>query len=226
MEQSIINIENLDRWERVGRGRTLQFFATDEEVQGWLVHALPPEYAPYHLVGVDIVKEDRLYVEQPFMCEISALLQCMQGLEEPRYDFWIWSEILTSTLPLQGGAWLTKFFSFNGLINLQHGSMIRDYSDPSRRICRAASSIGLVDRVRNLDTGEERHHEGYLRIYKALHKTIKKALVYSSIIRFPDGHEEEDTHLRMTEAAVHSCQAGFPFINAPGRLLTKTRAPR
>jgi hypothetical protein len=33
-------------WERVDRGETLEFFATDDDVNDWIAH-LPTEYAPY-----------------------------------------------------------------------------------------------------------------------------------------------------------------------------------
>lgn len=213
-------LDNLDDWQRAGRGRVLQFFATDEEVQRWLIAALPSEYAPYLLIGVDLVKEGRIFVEKPFQCEVSSLLDCMQLGIEPRFKFWIWSKVLIPNPPLKTERQLSRWLSFNGLVLLQHGRTITDKTDPSRQVCRSASSIGMVDKVVNIRTGETRQFEGYLKIYKKIHKAISKSLMYSSIVRFRDGHEEEDTQLQlMTEGAVQSYNKGFPFINKPGRLL-------
>jgi hypothetical protein len=218
-------IQDHDRWMRVGKGRELQFFATDEEVQAWLVHALPPQYAPYHLVGADKVKQDRFFTEAPFECEIFSLINCMRGTEDVRYNFWIRSEVLTPKLPLTQGFGLTKLFSYNGLVLLQHGLMLRNLYEFGQPLKRAASRIAVVDKVRNLETGEGRHHQGYLEVYKALHRTISQALIYSSIVQDANGLEREDTRLqRMTQAAVHAYQAGFPFTNAPGRVLVGKRS--
>ncbi len=39
--------EPLNGWYRAGRGREMQFYATDEEIADWLVKTLPLQYAPY-----------------------------------------------------------------------------------------------------------------------------------------------------------------------------------
>ncbi len=36
-------VEDTGNWVRVGRGRELQFFATDEDVQDWLTE-VPPSF--------------------------------------------------------------------------------------------------------------------------------------------------------------------------------------
>lgn len=41
---------DLAPWYRVG-GRTLQFYATDDEIAEWLLEMLPPEFAPYAVLG-------------------------------------------------------------------------------------------------------------------------------------------------------------------------------
>jgi hypothetical protein len=212
--------EDLDNWNRIGRGRTLQFFATDDEVQHWLKTALPPEYAPYTLVGTDKVRVDRRrYIDQPFRCELVELVQCMHAIQTPRYNFWILSEVLTPGLLLEPRPGVDRILSFNGLILLQHGLMLKDYRDPIQSIKQDASSIGIVDRVVNLKTGEERFYEDYSKIYEQLHKTISKDLIYSSIVSFREGGEKETLLKRMTEGAVRNYQSGFPLMNRPGRLL-------
>ena len=44
-EQQII--ENVNEWDRVGRGHELPFYATDQEIQTWLLDILPLEHRPY-----------------------------------------------------------------------------------------------------------------------------------------------------------------------------------
>ena len=44
-------VEDVDSWFRLGRGHRFEFYATDYEVQAWLLAILPAEYAPYRLVG-------------------------------------------------------------------------------------------------------------------------------------------------------------------------------
>jgi phosphoribulokinase len=37
-------------WERAGRGRLLQFYATHDEIAEWILEMLPPTFAPYTLL--------------------------------------------------------------------------------------------------------------------------------------------------------------------------------
>jgi hypothetical protein len=69
--------DHLEDRARVGRGRELQFFATDSEVRGRLLSALPPEYGSYTLVGFDSVKEG----SRPLTSPSSA--RCRQGRSYP-----------------------------------------------------------------------------------------------------------------------------------------------
>ncbi len=59
-------IEDVDSWFRLGRGHGFEFYATDNEVQEWLLTILPGEYAPYRLVRADSINDGRVYVERPF----------------------------------------------------------------------------------------------------------------------------------------------------------------
>ena len=207
-------IVDTEAWERVGRGKGLQFFATDEEMQGWVSGCTPERYRPYYLVGSDLVREGGAYVQRPFRYPSDELIRCLREAPEgsARFDAFLMSERLTPALGLRRGMDVQGICAFNGFVLLQHGR-VRDGR-------RESSSVAIVHRVRNLDTGEERRNERYLEVYEALRKAIRKALVYSSIQTGPDGTEYEDTRLeRMTLGAVRSHEEGVPFRNRPGRPL-------
>jgi hypothetical protein len=208
-------ITDVERWQRMGRGRTLQFFATDDEVQSWL-SSLPERYEPYLLMGVDKVRAGSNYVDLPFHCRIEEFLECSKAGDGNRWEFWILSEAITPGLVALHQGRLGVLYSYSGLVRLVHGLTLRD--------CRDASSIGIVDKVINLDTGEVRQHAEYLEIFNTLRKTIKKDLRYSAIGHFPDGSQHEDTSLRLfTEGAVRAHEAGMLFTRTPGRPLRAGR---
>ena len=71
-------IIDTEAWERVGRGKGLQFFATDEEMQGWVADCPPERYRPYYLVGSDLVREGGSYVQRPFRYPSDELILCLR----------------------------------------------------------------------------------------------------------------------------------------------------
>jgi hypothetical protein len=205
-------IYDVDQWCRVGRGKELQFFATDSEVQEWLLRCLPSANRPYSLVGEDLIPFDkRHYAPKPFRFELSEFPQCVyRSTGDTRFNFWIHSDRLTPGLRLDQRASPGAICSLNGLLLLQHGSCLDGRRDASR--------IAIVDRVQHAITGETRHYYDYLVVFKHLRKIIRRALIYSSMQTFADGHIEEDTSLQlMTDGAVRSHHAGFRFTNEPGR---------
>lgn len=58
--------EDVVSWFRLGRGHEFEFYATDDEVQEWLLTILPAEFAPYRPAGADSIQAGRIYVEHPF----------------------------------------------------------------------------------------------------------------------------------------------------------------
>jgi hypothetical protein len=214
--EAIIN--DVTQWARVG-GRELQFLATDAEVLEWLTQGLPSQYAPYHLVGSDLVEDGPVYVEHPFRCEVSALLECMHAVSPNRYIFRLWSEVLTPGLRLRRGEPIGAMCSLNGLVGLQHGFLHHGRRDISR--------ISITDKVRHLETGAVLEHEGYFDIYKTLRREVKKSLHYANVWCFDDGSErEDDRHGCWTEGAVEEYEAGVPFVSRPGRRLEGKAASR
>ena len=69
-----VKLNNLDDWYRAGRGNRLCFYATTDEIQGWLDDYLLPEYRPYRLLtrgGVDVPRaRDALELMR------AAILEC------------------------------------------------------------------------------------------------------------------------------------------------------
>lgn len=209
-------IRDLDNWKRVGGGRTLEFFATDAEVQRWLLDCIPQEYLPCRLVGADLIQRGPRYIEKPFVCEFDELQRLPSAPGTPRNKFFIWSETLTPDLFDASPESFSTYCSLNGLIVLQYGRI--------RHHLREALALMIVDRVRNQQTGVIREHLEYRRIYNSLARCVKRALCFSTVHRFKDGSEEEDAELRlMTEKAAQAYQEGFPFRSAPCRRLDAPR---
>ena len=206
-------IYDVNDWRRCGRGMTLDFFATDEEVQNWLLTALPSEYSPYTLVGTDSIKQGKIYVEKGFEFNIDELKKAMYEKEDARWRFWIRSKVITPELDFSREKRISWVLSYTGMVNLQHGGYIKNMG-------HATSGIGIVNKIRNDNTGEEIEHKEYLKVYNALKREIKKHLCYSSMWRKKDGTEYEDCKFQlMTEKAFQAAKEGYLFKNSPGRRL-------
>jgi phosphoribulokinase len=52
-------------WERAGRGRLLQFYATHDEIAEWILEMLPPTFAPYTLLREEWVHPRLIAHEVP-----------------------------------------------------------------------------------------------------------------------------------------------------------------
>jgi|GEM_PF-976469 len=210
-------ILDIKSWTRVS-SKELQFFATDEEMFHWLTHDLPSDYAPYSLVASVLVKrQSRVYQEVTSRHNLSTYLDCVADGRQRTGSLWLCSDCLSPDLfsKLQKVPSPKGICSTNGLIMIQPGGRLKEGCGASR--------VSIVDKVRNSDTGETRVHDNYLAIYKALSRNIQRALVYSTIQRFPDGTEFEDTRLqKMTEAAARAHESGNPYSSRPGRILKTT----
>jgi hypothetical protein len=213
MERPPLIRDELENWHRLSRGHRFDFFATSEEIQAWLLSALPKAFEPYMLVTSDTTREGRAWVHLPVECALDEFLSCLNVSPARSFNFHIWSKALTPELSFPHGPWVDWVCATNGLLLVQHGRLHDGRQD--------ASAIGVVSRVRNVVTGEVREYDGYVAIYKMLKRVIRKALVYETIIRWPNGTEEEDRWRRMTAGATQQHQAGHPFVNRPGRRLAE-----
>src|SRR5437773_2036529 len=113
-------------WARVGRGKELQFFATDDDVQNWLQKFLPAEFAPYYLVGSDLEKvAKRTFRQTPFRFHLSEFPTCLCRADKQRFNFWLLSEQLTPDFKLRVGDPISNLCGSNGLVLLQHGLLLK-----------------------------------------------------------------------------------------------------
>ena len=217
-----ITIFDSDDWQRCSRGgRLLQFFATDDELQKWLLEALPDTCGPYTIVGADSVRnEQKRYSQRFFEFPIHKFKEAMYEKDSVRWEFWIRSKSITPVLNVSHCHDIKKQLSFSGLIRICHGS----YSNRGFHDGWQESTIGIVTQIENANSGRQIINDEYLKIYKALEREIKKHLCYSSFCIFKDGSEVENTKFDlMTQGVVDQYNQGVPFVNRPGRRIKKTK---
>jgi hypothetical protein len=149
-------------WIRYGRGKGVHFRANDDDIVRALTSGLPQGYAPYVLLATSLRKVGNKYESN---CEVTNFDDIPRFRQEGVWNYFLGSLRLTA-LPNfdqldSAGRWLAT----NGLINLQHGRTGKKGLEPS--------SVGIVDKVRNTESGEIRTHSDYLKIYKGLAKLIR-----------------------------------------------------
>lgn len=192
-------------WDRAGRGRSFEVFATEQDLDSWLAE-LPEFRAPYELFRVDLVP-DRAgrYKETPIRCPGVSISTC--GTEsEDSWNFWLRaSGVGPEVADLDIGD-LVRLLSYNGFINIQHGRRHRDAED--------ATSFGLVDRLANQATGETRIHHDHLRVYRHLVRRAKRDVVCTSLWQTSDGLRE-DTRVGFTQRALDRYRLGHQYVATP-----------
>jgi hypothetical protein len=153
---------NPDVWVRHGRGKVVHFKASDDEVICALNSALPHEYAPYVLLASSLRKVEKKYRSN---CEVISFDDIPRLVREGVWQYVICSLRLTRLPDFTQLDFADGWLATNGLINLQHGRIGKKGPAPS--------SFGIVDKVRNVESGEIRTHRDYLKVYKALTRLIK-----------------------------------------------------
>lgn len=182
-------ISDLDHWDRVG-GRVIQFYATDEEVDNVLKQHLPAKYEPYFLVGYDWTNQDGdSYVWKPFSYPVVDFLVLRR---QGRWHLDIQSTVLTPDIRPFDENRIARKMSFNGLINIQHGSIRKGKWDDS--------SFTIVDKIINKITGESIEHEEYLAIYNSLKRGLKKILYYPTVRTDLLGQQYKQKNIMMSKA--------------------------
>lgn len=197
-------------WRRAGRGRILTFFATNDEVQAWLLDSLPREFSPDQLISWSIVALGSEFIHKAEILELDEFRDSLERSDLVHHYF-IWSPGITPRL-FMDDRWIDRVCALAGLPLLQHGTPIQGI--------QSGSALVQTDSVKNERTGEVLTHSDYRLVYTALSRRIRKSLVYSTVGRFPDGTEYENSVSElMTRAAAQQSRAGNPFVKAPGRLV-------
>lgn len=201
------------QWERVGRGRELQFVALDEELQQFVLQSLPGALGPFLFVGADAMPEAGRegregFLERPFMHPIDDLSGCLAAAAD-RVNLWIWPSVGLPPPP-PPGPHVDPVASLSGLVCLQPGVVRRD---GKRDIAR----ISVVPQIRHRASGEVRKHPHANAIYAPLARAIEKALRFATVHTFRDGSTHEDRKLvRMTAGAALRSRESDPYVCRAG----------
>ena len=212
---SSTRLKSSAEWHRVGRGRSLQFFATDSELSACLATGLPADLGPFELIATSKVKSEAGWSQAVRVAALTVITD--ESAKRGDWEFLLWSRALFPNLDLPNVN-VADLVAANGFVVLQHGRLRHGLCEPS--------SIGVVDRVAS-DAGVVEEHVEQRRLFSSLKKAITEKLVYGSVIRFPDGRAEVDTkYVRMTEGAAGLAAAGVLSRGAGPRLTGRAALPR
>lgn len=200
-------------WSRSGRGRELQFFATDAEVEEWLGH-LSDDYAPYSAWVSRLVRRNGTYQRTLSCFPLDEWLRAHKdgGQDVPSLadQFFLHAAAVMPALPTDEAVarHANEWASLNGLVLVQHGA--------TRAGRQLASRVAVTDRIKNRSSGKVVSLKDRTVVFDALCKMIETELRFTSIQVFRDGHEEEDASQLMTAEAADLAAAGR-FVRRPGR---------
>jgi hypothetical protein len=198
-------------WSRVG-GRELQFFATDDEVRGYL-NELPSEFGPYDTLGSTLLPNpggSPPYRSEPYVCAIDEHFERLaRGMAIPSNIF-VRPAALVPALPIaDGGRDIDAWCTVNGVVLLQHGW--------TRSGKREASRIAICDKMDSA-AGQRIHLKEQAKVFDHLKRRIRRDLKFASIRVYKGGIADESTHQMMTSAAAELAKTGF-FVSTPGRMV-------
>jgi hypothetical protein len=197
-----IPVEEIANWYRVG-GHRLNFFATDEEVQRWLLTGLPDEFAPYRIIA-----------DRQFTCEVQEFFLQLRKNNPATLMFYVWSRMLMPDLALTPTSPAQMYWNLNGLVGLMplRPAVIRLHPhDPASSSVRwSSTALTVVDRVKCPNTGEMREYPESRRIFQGLRRMIMKELVYVALGMTNAGVVYELPE-RMTEGAANNYEAGVRY---------------
>jgi hypothetical protein len=198
-----------DQWTRAGSGRELQFFATDDDIDRWLLN-LTPKWSPYNIWVCDSTVAMSESNVLPIHFPPEDWKRYTTGPQNRRWKFWISSERLSPSGLLNSESVFDHVASLSGLIGLQHGLLVSKGIESSR--------IAIVPKIRHLESDRTIMHSHYGEIFRTFAKTIEKDLVYRAIRVLKNGEEVTDT-ARMTEFAADAYANGLLFTARPGERL-------
>ncbi len=186
-----------DTWLRAGRGRSFQFYATDEEVLQVLRTCLPEALGPYSLIGSYVVTSGHRPVHHFISATPDEFLTVRaNGV----WQFFLRSWQLTPRLDLPADETLNACLSLHGMVNIQQGRILKGHWQ--------YSNIGMANRVQHTVTHQLVVHQSYERLFTTLKRAIDKILYFATEHIMADGSVQESRHLRMSRHFAELCSSG------------------
>ena len=159
-------IKELENFQRKGRGKIFQFYITDTELQEVLHELNASKFGTFELITSFLDKEYNYQYDQYNISDF------MKSRSEGNYIFFLRNMNVTPELDIPfENVDLSKYFMYNGLIRIWHGSKRNDNVEES--------SIMLVDSYYNLNDPKEVYkNEQYAKIFQLLKRMINARLKF------------------------------------------------
>ncbi|OPZ86602.1 MAG: hypothetical protein BWY76_00875 [bacterium ADurb.Bin429] len=206
-------------WMPLGRGRSYNFYATDDEVIAIIRDAVDPSLRPCKLIGVQTVEEAGSYRQTAQIYNLMDSFDFDVPLDSYTPMIYIWPLPFVPDLPLYDAPALYLKLSYHGLVCYERPNW-SDTLKPGHRIWRE-SSLLIVDRVINRITGEERSFPEMYKLFTRLRRKMNTVLVYSTIQINPHtGCRYEDSRPGMSEGVYQQIVTGKrEYDRLPGHRL-------
>lgn len=199
------------KWSRDGRGKEIQFYATNEEIISFFsLFSQENEGGAFFFEGADLVRDDETgrFFEQPFSVSLIDAFDKDSNNFFRHRNLWLRSEQLTESIVSIFEREIGHICSLSGLVLFQPSFGTKKGNSPCR--------LSIVCKVRNNETLVVHRHSDYIKIFRGLQAIVENALCYESMHRFPDGHEETNGKiLRMTQGVAQLHKEGVTFLDRP-----------
>jgi hypothetical protein len=202
IRQMEITVENVDLFYRSGRGKSVQFYTLDRELNDIFQTTLPAEYNPYSLVCATVTAQNAFL-------HIEGQMDNFLELRENGFDrFYLRSKALTPDLKLpddilsgsENGRF-EQYYAYKGLIEIMPG-----WSNQGNL---EGSSLSFIDKLFLIDEPEVIYENAdYLIIYKKLEKSIKTILRYKTKHHWLDGRTVVSKVNNVSEAFANAVKSG------------------
>lgn len=153
------------QWHRVGKGKSAEVDASPAELAAILQDLARIKGASWQLIGCHQVRDGKEWQLDFPVIPLSAMAKYV---EQGCWQFYLWDPRITpglaEHLPAKGAQ---AAISLCGLLNIQCAHQTNRG--------RAKPALGLVDRIRNIVSGEKLFHEAYARIYQSIRRSLRAA---------------------------------------------------
>jgi len=157
-----------ENWQRSGRGRSVEFFATNEDLL-WLLSTGLGDYGKYRIVGFDLVRNNGKYRKRPFDAPLADLQEVILSSGQ-RCQFWTYSPELCPGFDPHTVQDVVRVCSLSGFLLVEHGSR-----DEQRRL--RPSAVGLVNEIRRVSDGKKIRQDDYEAEFRELQKVVRSSAV-------------------------------------------------